>query len=79
MDKRPTIDELEKILNSEDADRVNIRPDGTVEMRNDEQVAQVRADRVIDKDRIIERLKADNTRLRAALHEMTKPLRDIPG
>lgn len=30
MDKKPTIDELEKILNSESSDKVNILPDGTV-------------------------------------------------
>jgi hypothetical protein len=71
MTRKPTIDELEKIINSEGNDAVKINPDGSIGVRTEAGRAVDERDRQLFRDNLIERLTVENKRLKAALKALT--------
>ncbi len=71
VNHKPTIDELEKILNSEEGSDIDIRPDGSIGLVTDEMKAQAERDRIAFAFSELNRVVADNKRLKAAIRALT--------
>ena len=69
--RKLTITELEKILNSESGENVIINTDGTVGFKTDAQKAEDAYDRELYRDNLIRRLTDENAQLKAALKAIT--------
>ena len=74
--RKLSIDAIEKIINAEGSDSIDIQPDGTVRIRSEDEIVVMRAsverDRQMLRDKRLEELIAENKRLRAALRAMTE-------
>ena len=69
--RKISIDELEKILNS-DGPPVTIQTDGTVRTMTEGEIAEAEADRQRYRDNLIERLQEENKLLKSALKTLTQ-------
>ena len=70
--RKITIDELEKILNSEDPPPLNINPDGTIRYLGADEIAENERQARQYKDDLIVRLTKENELLKSALKTLTQ-------
>ena len=70
--RKPTIDELEKIINSEEGSDITINPDGSIGVFTEEMKAAAERDRINFAFSQLSRLSEENKRLKAALRAMTE-------
>jgi hypothetical protein len=69
--RKVSIDELEKMLDSDDAPPVTIMPDGRVRDLTEDEIAEQKHQAWLFKDALIARLTEENKLLKSALKTLT--------